>query len=367
MSSDLVARVDDESSKIRFEQVDFSIAELARLDSERELLVSPEYQRLFRWTPVQQSQFLESLILGLPVPPIVMFQNDDGNLELIDGLQRVTTSTGFILERETDDGELLELRDCDLLPSLNGLRFRDLPPVLQLELKRRTLRALVIKRTNQSNLRYQMFKRLNAGGSKAEPQEIRNASLRIFGVGGTRFLDFVGRLATFDGFRVTISRLDESALKKMGDKELALRFVALKHDRDSYRGNITDFLDGFSEKVIAGEINIDYATEEVEFDRYFQLLADKFEETPFLRHKGGSPKSAVAPAYFEAVTMGLREHESILAEISSADAKAWLSNAMDPDLHDDLRVNVGPSANGKNRLLGRIAYVSNSFLARFLP
>ena len=194
----LLQQLDERSSQIRFEVIDFSTGELIRLHENKEINIQPAFQRMFRWSQAQQSRLIESMLLGLPVPQIVFFQRQDGVLELIDGLQRVSSLIRFMTGRapgpdsdEDRDNAAGKLTGCDILVSLNGQNFASLEPVVQLELKRKTLRAIVIRRTNDPNLRYEMFKRLNSGGSPAEAHEIRNASLRIVGETGEKFLTFL--------------------------------------------------------------------------------------------------------------------------------------------------------------------------------
>ena len=161
----LINELDERSSQIRFEVIDFSAGELIRLHQDKEINIQPAFQRMFRWTQAQQSRLIESMLLGLPIPQIVLFQREDGVLELIDGLQRVSSIIRFIsgktpIEARDDQEATTELDGCDILPALNGKTFTDFSSVLQLELKRKTLRAIVIRRTNDPNLRYEMFKRL---------------------------------------------------------------------------------------------------------------------------------------------------------------------------------------------------------------
>jgi uncharacterized protein with ParB-like and HNH nuclease domain len=252
--------LDERSSRIRFEAIDFSAAELIRLHQDREIFIQPAFQRMFRWTQAQQSRFIESMLLGLPVPQIVLFQREDGVLELIDGLQRVSSIIRFITGRTPQEAvdaqeETTNLTGCDILPSLNGKAFTDFEAVVQLELKRKTLRAIVIRRTNDPNLRYEMFKRLNAGGSPAEAHEVRNASLRIIGAAGEAFLQFLGRCSESLPFQELTDTLSEQAKSRLGRQELVLRFFALKNSRDTYKGNISDWLDEYSEAVAKGMVN----------------------------------------------------------------------------------------------------------------
>ena len=95
----ILSELDKRSSQIRFDALDFSAGELIRLHQEREINIQPEFQRMFRWTHAQQSRLIESMLLGLPVPQIVLFEREDGVLELIDGLQRVSSIIRFITGR----------------------------------------------------------------------------------------------------------------------------------------------------------------------------------------------------------------------------------------------------------------------------
>src|ERR1039457_1540242 len=95
----LLRELDERSSQIRFEVIDFSAGELIRLHENKEINIQPAFQRMFRWSPEQQSRLIESMLLGLPVPQIVLFQRQDGVLELIDGLQRVSSIIRFITNK----------------------------------------------------------------------------------------------------------------------------------------------------------------------------------------------------------------------------------------------------------------------------
>jgi hypothetical protein len=361
----LLTELDKRSSEIRFEVIDFSAGELIRLYQDREINIQPAFQRMFRWTPEQQGRLIESMLLGLPVPQIVLFQREDGILELIDGLQRVSTVIRFITgrtpheaEEDQEDGAILV--GCDILPSLNGKKFADLDPVLQLELKRKTLRAIVIRRTNDPNLRYEMFKRLNAGGSPAEAHEVRNASLRIVGQAGEAFLRFLDECSKQPFFEELTDPLSEQAKHRLGGQELVLRFFALKNSTTTYKGSISDWLDDYSESVVRGLEKFDYNEERPLFNGFFALLAEKLGSEAFVKHKGGRPLGGLAPAYFDAVTMGLLPLADRLRRVSPERAKRILNLAVGHE-NADFRENVGPGANSVPRLLLRIEEVRQVF------
>jgi hypothetical protein len=361
----LLKELDERSSQIRFEVIDFSTGELIRLHENHEINIQPAFQRMFRWSQAQQSRLIESMLLGLPVPQIVLFQREDGVLELIDGLQRVSSLIRFMTGKtpgpnaDDEDGPV-RLAGCDILVSLNGQAFASLEPVVQLELKRKTLRAIVIRRTNDPNLRYEMFKRLNSGGSPAEAHEIRNASLRIVGETGEKFLAFLQRCAEHDGFQLVTDILSDQAKQRLGREELVLRFFALKLAINTYKGNISDWLDGYSEAVVKNEVNFDYSAEEKEFAKVFTTLADKFGTEAFVKHKNNRALGGLAPAYYDAVTMGLLPLIKRLGAVTPEKARRILNDAVGHE-NEDFRENVGPGANAVPRLLKRIAEVHRIF------
>ena len=125
----LIENVDSQIIKIRTKSLDVSFNELYDMYQNKELTISPDYQRLFRWEEEKQSRFVESLIL--------VIETDDGIYELIDGLQRISSYLHFRGERlgETED-DFLILHGCDIVGDLNGMTFDELPKALQIKIKR---------------------------------------------------------------------------------------------------------------------------------------------------------------------------------------------------------------------------------------
>ena len=156
----LIENVDNQIIEIRTKSLDVSFNELYDMYQSKELIISPDYQRLFRWEEEKQSRFIESLILEMPVPPIFVIETDDGVYELIDGLQRISSYLHFRGEQlgETEN-ERLVLQGCDIVGDLNGLMFDDLPKALQIKIKRSFVRMEVIKKGSEASLKYHMFKR----------------------------------------------------------------------------------------------------------------------------------------------------------------------------------------------------------------
>jgi hypothetical protein len=134
--------------------LDISFNELVDMHENGELDIKPDYQRTFRWSFGQQSRFIESLLLEMPVPPIFVIETEAGHYELIDGLQRISTylhMRGIISPHEETKDLFnptggLRLVECDIVPELNGKTFDDFPSALQIRLKRRFIRMEVIRK-----------------------------------------------------------------------------------------------------------------------------------------------------------------------------------------------------------------------------
>lgn len=195
----LEEQIDQRIGEVRTESVDLSIGEIANLHGNKELIIQPEYQRLFRWSDEQKSRLIESILIELPIPQIFVIENPDGVWELIDGLQRISSVLQF-MEPTLLNLEPFALDGCDIIPDLNGKSFPDLALSLRLRIKRSALRTIVIKRQSKSFLRYEMFKRLNTGGALLSPQEIRNCSVRMLGDEGVNFYTFLLDLAANPDF-----------------------------------------------------------------------------------------------------------------------------------------------------------------------
>jgi hypothetical protein len=198
--------------EIRTTAVDFSFGELLNLHNDKEIVIRPEYQRLFRWTIEQRSRLIESIILGLPIPPIFLVEGENGILELIDGLQRTSSVLQFLNHEAIDEPEL-RLTGCDILRELNGKVFSDLPLPVRLKIKRSPIRATIINKSGDAFVKYEMFKRLNTGGALLSAQEIRNCSSRMV-EGGNVFYDAIQELAKYPAFVEATRRLPDTFKEK---------------------------------------------------------------------------------------------------------------------------------------------------------
>ncbi len=382
----ILSRIDQAQAEARYESLDISVGELINLHIVEELIISPPFQRLFRWNIKQKSQLIESLIVGLPIPQLFMYQNAEGVYELVDGLQRVSSIIQFIspealqlpeelIEDELDqeglfDDEIgqnqLKLQGCEIIPQLNGYMYSDLPKTIQLELKRKPIRAVIIKRSNDPHLRYHMFKRLNSGGSPAAPHEIRNAVVRILGEKGDVFLKFLNDCAEIQSFQRVTSTIPDEWERRLGRQELVLRFFAAKNFLHNYKGSVSVWLDDFYEAILLYDtVKFDYQAERADFARLFNLIEEKLGEFAFVKYNEAHlPTGSLAPAYFEAVSIGAYRASSYLEDLLPHDAKERLIQLVKSA---KFRQNTGPGANSKPKLTTRIELAEKAFSGNKQP
>ncbi len=344
----------DLDREIRTTAVDFSFGELLNLHNDKEIIIRPEYQRLFRWTNEQRSRLIESIILGLPIPPIFMIEGESGVLELIDGLQRTSSVLQFLDHSAINEPNLV-LSGCDLLSDLNGLCVDDLPTTIRLKIKRSPIRATIINKSGDAFVKYEMFKRLNTGGALLAAQEIRNCSSRMV-EGGDEFYDAIQEMAKFQSFANSISRLPDASKEKRADEELVLRFFAVTKYRDKFKGNIEEWLDSLMEDLLFRKIDFRLDEWRSHFEDVFTVVSEKLGDSAFTRFNSeGKPTGRLAPAYFEAV---VGTFSAYIAELRSIDPSEIKNRLITAFSSEDFRASTGPGANTIEKLERRISVVT---------
>jgi uncharacterized protein with ParB-like and HNH nuclease domain len=206
--------VDRAARQISTENYDMSVGEVINMYDQGEININPEFQRLFRWDTTQKSRFIESLLLRIPVPPIFVFEKGDATWELIDGLQRVSTILEFTgMLRDPDTGNYLPpstLEGTRYLSALEGMKWdknseddKALPKSLQISIKRTRLSVQILERKSDTSSKYDLFQRLNSGGSVATRQELRNCYMEMI---DPDFREFVVRLSQERNFQKIVQR-----------------------------------------------------------------------------------------------------------------------------------------------------------------
>lgn len=306
---------------------------------------APGYQRRLRWTNKKRSLLIESFLLNIPVPPVFLFEHDYNEYEVIDGRQRIETIRAFL----SNDFPLTSL---EYWPELERKRFNDLPVVLQKGLLRRSLPAVVLLAetrgigADEIDVRRVLFDRLNTGGIRLNPQELRNALYP----GPLNAL--LIRLARTDAFTTTwgIPRLtkneesepSEELLRNplfasLADAELVLRFFALRDAIVENRaGSLRRILDRFMER----EKSVD-VTKAQELESQFLTTLDRlvalFDLEPFRLPKTRRPSRPL----YDALMIALSLDPSLDIEGRKVQIKASLASALDDPSSYDVLVGRG--------------------------
>lgn len=192
----------------------FTVYSWIRKLKKKQLIIDPDFQRNLVWKKEQKSRFIESILLNLPLPPLYVNQNTEGEFIIVDGLQRTTTLNNFL----KDDG--FALSQLQMLPHLNGYTFDKLSTKLQAKIEDKNLLVYIIKPTVPLRMVYDIFNRINTGGTQLTRQEIRNC---LFSDKATRLLK---ELSEEEYFRKAID--DGISAKRMKDREAILRYLAFK-------------------------------------------------------------------------------------------------------------------------------------------
>ncbi|EMR17858.1 hypothetical protein KP700603_19617 [Klebsiella quasipneumoniae] len=242
--SEALAEIQKERRTVGFDTYDITIKQLIDMVGEKNINVSPDYQRRFVWDATRQSQLIESIFLGIPIPNIFMATNPDASWEVIDGLQRITTILRFASHNLAviDDKMLgpLKLKGLEKVSSLNGVLFEEMPNNLKLNFLTRPLRVTVLNDQSDFQVRFDLFERLNTGGIILHDQEIRNCVFR------GRFAEFIKECVKNPDFDNVIKRSDKNGRGNV--EELALKFFAYYECRTLFKHSVKGFLNDYMEK-----------------------------------------------------------------------------------------------------------------------
>lgn len=216
--------------------VDYNLATLHELVQDKTIDLSPSYQRRDRWDNARQSRLVESFLMNVPIPPIFLNEDEYGKYSIIDGRQRLSAVYSFLSGN-------LELKDLSVFGDINGRTYFQLPSNLQAVIRTRsTLRAVIILRQSDQDIKYEVFRRLNTGGVKLNAQEVRNSAFP--GPLNKRLIDLSEHKEFHRLLRIK-SRKASRLYQEMGDIELVLRFFTFRKTWRNFGGGITRDLDTY--------------------------------------------------------------------------------------------------------------------------
>ena len=321
-----------------------------------DLKIDPEYQRLFRWDIDQQTQYIESILLAIPSPPLFFAKNDDGRSEVIDGLQRISTVLKFFAGDNAlptpgeDNDEIEEIEQNDItrptrlaegriVKSLEGFTATTLPETLVRTIRYARITIFLLEKESTKKARYEVFRRLNKFGSPLSDQEIRNCTARLL---GKEFPDQLRVLAEKHHIREVLALSDE-AFRRMGAEEALLRLLALTFSAQKLKHQIREYLDDFMEYAAEGKFKLTPEIEE-RIEKSFAVLREAAPDGQAfrLRNQGFSTN------LFDIVATGVFHNSDTLTVESLREKLAALHKS------SELKNFIGAGSNTRRKMQGRI-------------
>lgn len=340
------AEIQKERRTVGFDTYDITIRQLVDMVAEKAIHISPDYQRRFVWDSVRQSQLIESIYLGIPIPNLFMATNNDSSWDVIDGLQRITTILRFVAPEIADvegkDVAPLKLKGLEKTPSLNGATFENLPSNLQLNFMTRPMRITVLNDNSDHQVRFDLFERLNTGGIVLHEQEIRNCVFQ------GPFNDFLKDCAASTDFLSVIKRNDKSGRGNV--EELALKFFAYFEARELFKHSVKDFLNEYMEMKAKKFSNSDELKEI--FEQTFAAIRAALPQGIVRSNRPNSTPLVL----FEAISVGVAD---LLKSGGTLDAYK-LNQLLDDE---DLKSLTTGATNSPPKLNQRIDLVSRNALS----
>lgn len=314
---DIANEVDSAKRSVNTDAYQMSFGEVVNLYQDGDLIINPEFQRLFRWTNAQKSRLIESILLGIPIPPIFVYELSDGKWELVDGLQRVSTVLEFIgvLKEGEEDMPMPPsiLSTTHYLPSLNNVVWErskkilncsvdqqvEIGKVLQLSIKRSRIGVEILKRPSDAHTKYDLFQRLNSGGSIANAQELRNC---VAVMTDSALFRRLKKIAHYPSFTLIVQSTDEQK-KRQRDIEYLMRFLAYRYIPFDGKMDVEEYVT--SALIQIAENNL--FTKEVErnFNETFDLLQRGLGTDALKRFSDGRFSGRVGLTALETVAVGV--------------------------------------------------------------
>lgn len=200
------------NAEVRVEKAQYSTIHLKRLVEERnELIIDPNFQRNEVWTNKQAAELVESILMGIPIPTIYLFEMKNGKKQVVDGRQRITAILDFLNDE-------LQLKDLKILSQYNGKKFSGLEPKMRGIFEDYQLSFYIIQPPTPERVKYDIFDRVNRGGTQLNSQEMRNA---LYIGNATKML---GDLANSKEFLEATGK--GISPKRMKDQYVILRSIA---------------------------------------------------------------------------------------------------------------------------------------------
>lgn len=301
----------------------------------------PKYQRQYVWEHDLKCKFIESVFMGVPIPPLFVFTLDEsGNMELIDGVQRLSTLNEFVKGK-------LKITNLEVLDSLNGYNYNDLHPARQRKFNSLGIRIFVFSENADEGIRADIFHRINTTGKKLTDSEIRKGAFA-----GNAFYDFILKCVELKKFTILFPTTKKKEEKSRGEKEeLVSRFFAYSEDYLLFQHSVQHFINDFIIKK--GKQGFDEKGKEEDFITMLDFVKKNF---PYGFTKSAGSKS-IPRVRFEAISIGVNLALKERSNLKRPNMD-WLES-------EEFKFHTTSDAsNNKNKLTGRIEFVRDCLLGK---
>lgn len=345
------------------DRLDMSFGEIISMYEREEIIINPDFQRLFRWDNEQQTRFIESLLLGIPIPPIFVAEinqgEDAGKWELVDGLQRISTVLSFFGKLKTlPEKNDWVLSEGGLLKTLDTYTFNSLPLKYQLNIRRAACRVEIIKWNSKVDMRYELFKRINSSGEPITEQELRNC---IFRPQSNKFNDLLKELADISKFKELTSPTDKQ-IEQLYLQELVLRFFALydvaeskSPAKEKINENISSYMTSYMQKAIK-----DGAFDYEERKKLFIELVDLLFPIGKNLFKGTRNTGPFSTSIYDVVMVGIALNLDHFKDMESSKLVEFIEDSKNNDEFKQLR-SARVATNSKARVAKRVELAKKLF------
>jgi len=345
---DLENRLKELRNNLTTDRLDMSYGEIINMYEADELIINPEFQRLFRWKNYQKTRFIESILLGIPTPPIFVAEDTNGKWELVDGLQRLSTVLSFFGLLKNSDKNNWVMNKGDLVEELEGFNKESLPVKFQRNIKRAYCRVEVIKWDSQLDMRYELFNRLNTGGSSLTEQEIRNC---IFRGNTIEFNDYLNKMANEECF-IELTDVSQNKKEELYLEELVLRFTALYNKYNEMEDNLSKFLTTYMKNVTSNKWQLNYEEMEYLFKETIKILKELNLKDVF-----SSTNHQFSSSYFDGIMIGIAKN----IEYYKANKNYIKEKIIQLKSDKIFANNMGSNSGGKTRVQKRIEIALSIF------
>lgn len=301
--------IENKRGHIKTENVIFSIGEIINLYLSKDLNMNPEFQRFFRWTNEQKSRLIESVFLGLPIPSFFVYEDKNNIWEVLDGLQRISSILEYTGELKDSDGNnrpYLKLENLQYLNNLEGTTWNDISAKLKRGFKKSTLPFIVMKNETTEIKKYQLFQRLNRGGTSLTEAEVRNCII-LMEKNGKELMHAIDNMVTYNNFQKSLYISNNKKAEKF-DFDLVIRYLCFKHFDSNELSNVENVNDYINNKIsLLATQELNYEEDITEFKKIFDAVYEQLQDRGFSRYYPDEDKfkGQFLMAQYEAVIYGI--------------------------------------------------------------